>query len=70
MNTWNLTPRESEVLEAMADAGNGNAKVIAQKLGCSDRTIEIHVHSAMKKMQAATRLHAVLLWDRQNRRAA
>lgn len=69
-NPWNLTPRQFEVLKTMATTGKGSAKETARILGGTDRTVEVHVAAAMKKMGAATRLHAVLIWDRANRRVA
>lgn len=69
-NPWNLSPREAEVLQTMASIGSGSAKQAAREIGgLTDRTVEIHVHNAMKKMGAATRLGAVLMWDREQRGA-
>ncbi len=45
-----LTPRETEVARAVAE-GKQN-KVIAFDLGISQKTVEIHRHNAMEKLQA------------------
>jgi DNA-binding NarL/FixJ family response regulator len=54
-----LTPRELEVLRAMAD-GLAN-KEIAGRLGISENTIKFHVASVMGKLGAASRTEAVML---------
>ena len=54
-----LTPREIEVLRAMAE-GLGN-KEIAARLGISEHTAKFHVASIMGKLGAATRTEAVIL---------
>jgi DNA-binding NarL/FixJ family response regulator len=54
-----LTPRESEVLRAMAD-GLAN-KEIAGRLGISENTTKFHVASVMGKLGAASRTEAVML---------
>jgi two-component system, NarL family, response regulator YdfI len=53
-----LTPREVEVLRAMAD-GLSN-KEIASRLGISDHTAKFHVGSVMGKLGAASRTEAVM----------
>lgn len=47
-----LTPREREVLERVA-AGEPN-KQVARDLGISLRTVEVHRHNLMEKLQAHT----------------
>jgi len=54
-----LTPRETEVLRAVA-AGQTN-KAIALKLGISDHTVKFHLSSAMNKLGAASRAEAVAI---------
>jgi DNA-binding NarL/FixJ family response regulator len=54
-----LTPREIEVLRALAD-GLGN-KDIAERLGISEHTVKFHVASVMGKLGAASRTQAVTL---------
>jgi DNA-binding NarL/FixJ family response regulator len=52
-----LTPRESEVLQLLAD-GLGN-KEIALKLNISEHTIKFHIRSILGKLGAASRTEAV-----------
>jgi FixJ family two-component response regulator len=52
-----LTPREREVLGLLSQ-GNAN-KVMAHKLGISQRTVEIHRARIMEKMHAASLAHLV-----------
>jgi DNA-binding NarL/FixJ family response regulator len=54
-----LTPREREVLELMS-AGQSDAE-IASRLFISQRTVERHVHTLMRKLGAESRLKAVIL---------
>lgn len=54
-----LTPREIEVLRAMAE-GLAN-KEIAVRLGVSENTIKFHVASVMGKLGAGSRTEAVML---------
>lgn len=54
-----LTPREIEVLRAMAE-GLAN-KEIAARLAISENTIKFHVASVMGKLGAASRTEAVML---------
>jgi DNA-binding NarL/FixJ family response regulator len=53
-----LTPRETEVLRAMAE-GLAN-KEIAARLGISENTVKFHVASVMGKLGAASRTEAVM----------
>jgi two-component system, LuxR family, response regulator FixJ len=52
-----LTPREHEVM-GMVVAGHSN-KVIALRLGVSERTVEIHRSRVMHKMEATALAHLV-----------
>lgn len=47
-----LTPRENEILNLLVD-GKSN-KCIAQSLGISPRTVEVHRASVMKKLDASS----------------
>ena len=54
-----LTPREREVLQALA-RGLGN-KQIAARLGVSERTVKFHVSSLFEKLGAGNRTEAVTI---------
>lgn len=54
----NLTPREMETLEMLAE-GLSN-KQIAGRLGISEHTAKFHVNSILGKLDAATRTEAVM----------
>lgn len=54
-----LTPREIEILRAMAD-GLGN-KEIGTRFGISENTVKFHVGSVMGKLGAGSRTEAVIL---------
>ena len=54
-----LTPREIEVLERLAE-GLAN-KAIALRLGISDQTVKFHIASIIGKLGATNRTHAVRL---------
>jgi two-component system nitrate/nitrite response regulator NarL len=56
--TEDLTPRETEVLQLMAD-GLTN-KAIAQRLGISDHTVKFHVNAILGKLGAQSRTEAVV----------
>lgn len=53
-----LTPRESEVLQLIAE-GLAN-KAIARKLGISDHTVKFHVNAILGKLNAQSRTEAVV----------
>jgi DNA-binding NarL/FixJ family response regulator len=50
---WKLTSREAEVLEHIIQ-GTSN-KVIATRLGCAERTVEVHVTHVLSKAEAESR---------------
>jgi DNA-binding NarL/FixJ family response regulator len=52
-----LTPREHEVLAAMADGASN--KVIARRLGISLHTAKFHVAAILAKLDADSRTEAV-----------
>jgi two-component system nitrate/nitrite response regulator NarL len=58
-DTLTLTPRETEVLNLMAE-GLSN-KLIADHLKISDHTAKFHVNAVLNKLGAGTRTEAVVL---------
>lgn len=54
---FGLTRRQGQVLRGLV-RGRTNRR-IADQLGCSERTVEIHVTKLLRKMNAATRAEAV-----------
>lgn len=58
-----LTPREREILEALAE-GQSN-KLIAHQLSLSEETVKSHLRSLYEKLGAADRAHAVSIALRQ-----
>jgi DNA-binding NarL/FixJ family response regulator len=54
-----LTPREIEVLQALA--GGLTNRAIARRLGVSENTVKFHVSSILAKLDAASRAEAVAL---------
>ena len=52
-----LTPRELEVLAAIADGASN--KMIARRLGISFHTVKFHVASILEKLDAESRTEAV-----------
>jgi len=53
-----LTPRELEVLTAMADGATN--KAIARRMGISFHTVKFHVAAILEKLDADTRTEAVM----------
>jgi DNA-binding CsgD family transcriptional regulator len=60
-----LSPREREILDLLADGMTGNA--IAEHLFLSPETVRTHVRNATTKLGAKTRVQAVALAVRQRR---
>src|SRR2546421_277118 len=58
-----LTPREMEVLEMLAEALAN--KMIARRLGISEHTVKFHIASIFGKLGASTRTEAVTIGIRQ-----
>ena len=54
-----LTKREREILELLARGRSGEAA--AKELFLSPETIRVHVRNAMRKLEAHTRVHAVVI---------
>lgn len=61
-NPWGLTKREGEALSALIE--HGSSKASGTALGVTDKTIEALVTVAKRRMNLATRVQAVVLWDR------
>lgn len=55
-----LTPREAEILAAIADGERD--KVIAHRLSLSVRTVEHHVFNLRRKIGAKSIAHAAAMW--------
>ena len=55
-----LTPREAEILELIAD-GQGN-KLIARNLGISDGTVKLHVKAVLRKLEVHSRVEAAVMY--------
>jgi len=54
---WGLTPRQSAVLELVAQ-GDSN-RTVAGRLGCSEKTVELHVSALLAKTRCASRSQLV-----------
>lgn len=54
-----LTPREMEILELLAE-GQSN-KVIARNLGISDGTVKLHVKAILRKLSVHSRVEAAVM---------
>lgn len=67
-NKWELTVRQEEILSLMAEHAL-TSKEVAHRLGLSFKTVDVHVDRAIDRMQARSRTHALLMWDRARREA-
>ena len=54
-----LTPREREILTAIAEGGSN--KVIARNLGITDGTVKLHVKSILRKLDVHSRVEAAVI---------
>lgn len=57
-----LTPREREILVHLAE-GKSNRE-IASLLGISRSTVQNHIHNLLEKLEARSRLEAVVIYRR------
>ena len=58
-----LTPRQQQVIE-LASQGL-SARQIANEVGISSRTVEIHRGAAIKALGAVNIVHAAVIYERQ-----
>lgn len=61
-NPWGLTPRESDIMDAICT--HGCHKLAGRALNRSVKTVENHAGKASKKMPHRTPLARYLAWDR------
>ncbi len=54
---WGLTPRQSAVLELVAQGDSNRA--VASRLGCSEKTVELHVSALLAKTRCSSRAQLV-----------
>jgi DNA-binding NarL/FixJ family response regulator len=54
---WGLTPRQSAVLELVAQGESNRA--VASRLGCSEKTVELHVSALLAKTRCSSRAQLV-----------
>jgi hypothetical protein len=62
MNPWGFSLAVVDALDAMCEKGTSVAA--GDRLGITNFTINQHLKDAQIRMQADTRLKAILLWDR------
>lgn len=54
---WALTPRQTEVVELLAQGRSNRA--ISMELGCAEGTVELHVSAVLEKAGAESRVEVV-----------
>ncbi len=54
---WGLTPRQSAVLELVSQGESNRA--VAARLGCSEKTVELHVSALLSKTRCSSRSQLV-----------
>lgn len=64
-NPWGLAPREAEAMSLLAETGS--SKTAADRMNLSFKTVDALAERARSRMEARTRLQAVVLWDRTTR---
>jgi FixJ family two-component response regulator len=61
-NPWDLPPQQCNALDSVISTAC--EKRAAAAMGLSPKTVSVYLCRARDKMQARTRLHALLMWDR------
>jgi FixJ family two-component response regulator len=61
-NPWDLPPQQCNALDSVI--ATACEKRAAAVMGLSPKTVSVYLCRAREKMQARTRLHALLMWDR------
>jgi FixJ family two-component response regulator len=61
-NPWDLPPQQCNALDSVI--ATACEKRAAAAMGLSPKTVSVYLCRAREKMQARTRLHALLMWDR------
>jgi DNA-binding NarL/FixJ family response regulator len=54
---WGLTPRQSSVLLLVAEGASNRS--VAEKLACSEKTVELHVSALLAKTRSQSRAQLV-----------